>query len=179
MNPCQIVSGTGNRGYHEYLYQTRSDTDSPYITTGSAAYDAETDDTLKRRIKVRITDDVDGESASEFWINARGERITGSFATETSSGTISAGSNALTLSPAISTTEAVGKLIVIAGAGFAGRLMRTRIATAPTGTSITLTDKASTAVTAGDVWIGGAFCKVFQIEDLADWSSLPLPNNHA
>jgi hypothetical protein len=37
--------------------------------------------------------------------------------------------------------------------------------------------EALTAVSGGDVYVSGVIVNEFLLEDVADWSSLPLPNN--
>ncbi len=74
--------------------------------------------------------------------------------------------------------ETPGLLVRVAGAGLDGRYLETRLASvAAGGGSATMDREALTAVSGGDVYVSGVIVNEFLLEDVADWSSLPLPNN--
>lgn len=165
-----------NRGFNCYEYQTRTTTDDPWETVGFDAYDAEGTANLKRRIKVRCLDDADGEMPSNLWLNPNGEKILADLTPISTTGTISSGSTTMTASGL--TSEDIGKFVVIDGAGYGGRKLRAKI-TNVSGTTITLDQTARTSVTSQAVKAGGVYANTFVLDDLADWTGLPLPNNHA
>ena len=74
--------------------------------------------------------------------------------------------------------EKVGALIRIEGAGLKGRFLEcslTRVASG--GGSGYLSRDALETVSGADVYVSGVIVNEFLLEDVADWSSLPLPNN--
>lgn len=164
-----------NRGFMCLSYETRADTSSAWEEVGYDAYAAESNSDLKRVRKVRIIDDADADVPQNLWLNNHGEKILASFSAIDTTGTVAAGSDQLTVASA--TNAEVGKYIVITEAGPEGRNLRARI-TAVAGSILTIEPAAYTAITSKAVKGGGVFCKVFWIDDLADWSGLPLPNNH-
>jgi len=74
--------------------------------------------------------------------------------------------------------ETPGALIRIAGAGLKGRYHETNLVTvASGGGSGTISRAALEAASAETVYVSGVIVNEFLLEDVADWSSLPLPNN--
>jgi hypothetical protein len=176
-----------NKGLHEYVYQTRSTStlpqpsSDPWIDTTKAVYDAETTAAKKNKIKRRILTDEQQELAQDIWLNADGQarRVVALTPTQLGTGTITAGSTSLTL--ATGTLDAAihtGALIRFNGAGPLGRWLTTQIAAVTSPTTATLASKATTAVgTAKAIFVSGAIVNYFVMEDIADWSAVPLPNN--
>lgn len=171
------VSILPNRGFFHRVYQTRTTTSDPWEDVGYDAYTAEATGTLKRVIKVAITDDAETDVPSNVWLNDHGEAMLATFDQINSTCSTTANSTTVTsISPTLSADD-VGKYIVITGAGYEGRKLRVRIESQGGSTAV-ISQTAKTTGTGLAMKGGGAWCKVYQIEDLADWSSLPLPNNH-
>lgn len=57
--------------------------------------------------------------------------------------------------------------------------LTTKITSLSSTTVATLQRPAFTTISpAKQVWVSGAIINEFILDDLADWSSVPLPNNH-
>ena len=177
IDPEGWVSVLPNRGFYHYLYQTRTSTSAPWEDSGYDAYTAEGTSNLKRRLKQVITEDGEADVPTNIWLNDHGEKILASLDVINTTCNTTAGSTTIS-SIAVSLTAAdVGKYVVISGAGHQGRRLRARIES-QAGSSAVISIAAKTSVTGGAIKGGGAYCKAYQIEDLADWTNLPLPNNH-
>ena len=74
--------------------------------------------------------------------------------------------------------ETPGLLIRVEGAGLKGRYHETRlVSVASGGGSGVMESAALTDILGADVYASGVIVNEFLLEDAADWSSLPLPNN--
>jgi hypothetical protein len=90
---------------------------------------------------------------------------------------MTAGSGAITM---VSGTlpETVGALVRVEGAGLKGAVLASNIlSVASGGGSGYLSQDAMETVTGATVHASGVIVNEFLLEDAADWSSLPLPNN--
>lgn len=182
------ISILPNRGYNALEYQARFVTESntdpdkikytPWKTLDYAEWDASTT-TEKRVLKVRITEDTDAEVADSTWLDNHGQKVTATLDFQTVS-LVATAANAVLTYPGSGTqlqaTDA-GKFIVINGAGLGGRQLKTRIESVDGSGNATLHTAPQISGTL-NARIGGAWSNVFQVEDLADWSSLPMPNNN-
>lgn len=178
INPHGWVSILPNRGFYAFHYQTRTSTSAPWINAGYDAYTAETDGALKQRVKLKITEEGEADVPSNMWLNDHGEKVLADFEGIDTTVTTTAGSAVVSVTGAQQIgSEHKGKYLVIDGAGYQGRRMRAKI-TAASGSSATLSAAAQTQVTDAAAKAGGVWCNVYQIEELADWTNLPLPNNH-
>ena len=171
-----------NKGLHELVYQTRTGASAAWTTTTKALYDAKTPTTDRQVIKERIKSGKDEDVGSDIWLDANGQavRVPTLTTTQLGTGTITAGDATLTLATgAFLTTGAhVGALVRVFGAGAAGRPLDARIESVTSSTIAELSRNALTTVgTAKAVWLSGAIVNFFVLEDLADWSAVPLPNN--
>jgi hypothetical protein len=177
-----------NKGPHEYVYQTRSTAtvpqpeSDPWVDVTKAAYDAQTTAARKNKIKRRILTDEQQELAQDIWLDATGQarRVVSLTNTQLGTGTITAGSTALTLSTGtLDASLHTGALIRFQGAGPLTRWLTTQIVSVDSTTTATLARAASSTVsTAKAVWVSGALVNYFVMEDLADWTGVvPLPNN--
>ena len=118
--------------------------------------------------------------AGDIWLDAAGQsvKVPTLATTQLGTGGMTAGSTTLTLATgSFSTTSHVGALVRIAGAGPKGHFLDAQIAAVASSSSATLSIKASTTVTGKAVWLSGVIVNQFVLEDLADWTSVPLPNN--
>lgn len=171
------VSILPNRGPHHYRYQTRTTTSDPWEDTGYDAYTAESNGDLKQRLKEVCTDDADADMPENVWLNDHGEAVLSPLGGISTTCNTTAGSTAITGIGIALTAEDVGKFVVIAGAGHEGKPLRAKIIS-QTGSAAVISPAAKTTTSAASMKGGGVYCKVFQIKDLADWTGLPLPNNH-
>lgn len=183
INPAGWLTILPNRGFKCWQYQTRTEkaagpprTFNSWRNVDFGDYDTETDDELKRRIKVRIVDDADTDVPENLWLNRHGEKFVGSLVVVEDTGSMTEGSTSLTGLSTV-TADDIGKYIVVVGAGLNGRNHHSRINNF-SGSTATLVSAAKTSVTSAAVKVGGAWAQSYQIEDLADWTGLPLPNNH-
>lgn len=179
-----------NKGAHELVYQTRANATAIFQDTTVALYNAKTPTTDRQIIKRRIQTNEQQDTAGSIWLNSYGQAtLVRSFApTQLGTGTITAGSTALTLAtgslilpPTAGLPENghhTGALIRLQGAGPLGRWLTTRIETVLTTTTATLASPAKTTVTGKALWVSGAIVNYFVMDDLADWSAVPLPNNY-
>ena len=172
------VSILPDRGYHEYIYQTRADTESEWeVVTGVPAWTGDT--TTSRRIKVRLSDDNDLDTSAAYWLDRFGRSVGNFSGLNNITVATTAGSGTVTTADTVSVNN-IGAMVSIAGAGTFGRRHHARI-TAVTGSgpySLTVEPVCQTTDASTTLNSGGASCKIFQIDDLADWTGLPLPNNH-
>jgi len=168
-----------NRGPNQLIYQTRTSGSAPWSDVTKAAYDAQGDSNLKRVTKRPIESEEQQNLGGEIWLDKNGQAQTVTTLTSTSvgTGTIAAGGTSITMNTG-SLPEAPGALIRIAGAGLKGRYHETNLVTvASGGGSGTISRAALEAASAQAVYVSGVIVNEFLLEDVADWSSLPLPNN--
>jgi hypothetical protein len=168
-----------DKGMHEIIFQTRASTSAPWADVTKSTYDAEATANLKQRIKRKIQTTEQQDVASPMWLDHNGQatKILSLTSTPFSSGAMTAGSTTLTVASGLVEADHKGCLVIVPGAGPFGRKLEATITAVASGTSCTLSVKASTTVSGKSVYIPGARFKTFLLEDLADWSSVPLPNN--
>lgn len=166
-----------NKGLHELVYQLRVDTDSPWTDATYSAYDGESDGTLKRVIKRRINTDEQQAVADDIWLDHHGQavKVISLSAVAIGTGDMTAGSTTLTIS-GLDADRHTGAIVVVVGAGLRGKRLVTAIKSVGGGGAV-LYDAAKTTVTGKNVYLPGARFKAFQLEEIGDWSSVPLPNN--
>ena len=179
INPDGYYIVLPNKGMHELVYQTRTATDQPWADATKATYDAEATANLKQIIKRRIQTSEQQDVAADIWLDQNGQavKVLSLSTTTFSSGAMTAGSATLTVASGLVEATHKGCLVTVPGAGPFGRKLTATITAVASGTSCTLSIAASTSVTGKTVRIPGARFNTFQLEDLADWSSVPLPNN--
>jgi hypothetical protein len=168
-----------NKGLHELVYQTRTATDEPWTDTTYALYAAEGSASLKQTIKRRIATVEQQDVGDDIWLDHRGQAVKViSLTTSTlAGGAMTAGDRVLTVSGGLDAETHVGCLVVVPGAGLRGKRFVSTITSVGGATSCTVADQAKTTVSGKAVSIPGARFKAFQLEEIADWSSVPLPNN--
>jgi hypothetical protein len=171
-----------NRGVHELVYQTRTSTTASFQDTTWALYDAEANLTLKRVQKRKIKTDDGEDIAHDIWLDTHGvpQRIVDFRDTQLGSGTMVLGSTTLTMTGGTLDEEKhVGALVKVYGAGPKGRPLSAKILTiAVGGASCTLSVAAGKSAEDRPVWVSGAIVNYFVLEQVADWTDVPLPNNH-
>lgn len=170
-----------NRGIHELKYQTRVDTSSGFRDTTFALYTAETNPDLKRVEKRKIKTDDGEDIAHDIWLDINGEsqRIVEFTDTQFGSGSMAENSTTLTMDAGTLLEKHIGAIVKVYGAGPKGRVLTAKIVSkSDDGSSAVLSAAAGKAATDKPVWISGAIVNYFVLEELADWSDVPLPNNH-
>jgi hypothetical protein len=170
-----------NKGLNELVYQTRADTASPWNDVSKSTYDAESTPSLKRVIKRRIKDGQQQDIPSDLWLdnNGRAVRVIALSDTAFTGVATTAGSKTISVSGGGLNAEThTGCLVIIPGAGPFGKRLDCTITAVSSSTSATISVDASTSVTGKTMQIPGAVFRTFLLEDLADWSSVPLPNNN-
>lgn len=185
VNPSGYFIILPNKGFHELIFQTRSTStipqpdNDPWVDATKAAYDAEGTAAKKQIIKRRIQTSEQQDTAEPLWLDYNGQatRVISLTTTPLSGGAMTAGGTTLTVSSGLVEATHKGCLVIIPGAGPFGRKLEATITAVASGTSCTLSRKALTTVSGKSVYIPGARFKTFVLEDLADWSSVPLPNN--
>lgn len=182
INPSGYYVILPNKGKHELIYQTRGTTAAAWADDTKANYDAESDADLKRVIKRRIQTDEQQEVAADIWLDANGQaqRVLSLRTTQLGLGAMTAGDATLTLSSGTFATDGsmVGALVRVMGVGPKGRIFEARIDSVTDATHAELSALPRTTATGKAVWLSGAIVNYFVLEDLADWSTVPLPNNH-
>ena len=179
MNPIGWHILLPNRGPNQLIFQTRGNTSLPWADATKAQYDAEGDSNLKRIIKRPIESEEQQNLGGEIWLDENGQAVPVTTLTTTSVGTanITAGLDEITMVTG-SLPEKVGALIRIEGAGLKGRFLECSLTqVASGGGSGYLSKNALETVSGADVYVSGVIVNQFLLEDVADWSSLPLPNN--
>ena len=168
-----------NKGPNELVYQTRTSSTADWEDDTKANYDSKTPTTDRRIIKRPIESEEQQALGGEIWLDENGQATPVVSLTGTSIGTANTTAGSTTLTMATGTLpETPGLLVRVAGAGLNGRYLETRLASvAAGGGSATMDRKALAAVSGGDVYASGVIVNEFLLEDAADWSSLPLPNN--
>lgn len=179
INPSGYHIILPDKGMHELVYETRADASADFKPATKAAYDAKTPTTDRRIVKERIKDERLQDTAKEIWLDHNGQavRVISLTSTPFGSGAMTAGSATLTVASGLVEATHVGCLVIVPGAGPNGRKLEATITAVGSATSCTLSAVARTTVSGKSVLIPGARFKYFVLEDLADWSSVPLPNN--
>jgi hypothetical protein len=170
-----------NKGMNELVYQVRDGVDSEWSDTTVTAYTAKTPTTDRRIIKRRILTDEGQDVADDIWLNADGQatKVVSLNATAIGTANTTAGSKSITLATgAFDVAAHKGAMIKILGAGPLNRPLVARIDAVASTTAATLAIAAFTTVAAKTCYVSGAIVNQFVMDDLADWSTLPLPNNH-
>jgi hypothetical protein len=168
-----------NKGPNELVYQTRTSATADWEDDTKANYDSKTPTTDRRIVKRPIESEEQQNLGGEIWLDENGEATPVVSLTGSSIGTANTTAGSTTLTMVTGTLpETPGLLVRVAGAGLNGRYLETRLASvAAGGGSATMDRKALAAVSGGDVYASGVIVNEFLLEDAADWSSLPLPNN--
>jgi len=168
-----------NKGPNELVYQTRTSSTADWEDDTKANYDSKTPTTDRRIVKRPIESEEQQNLGGEIWLDENGEATPVVSLTGSSIGTANTTAGSTTLTMVTGTLpETPGLLVRVAGAGLNGRYLETRLASvAAGGGSATMDRKALAAVSGGDVYASGVIVNEFLLEDAADWSSLPLPNN--
>ena len=168
-----------NKGPNQLIYQTRTSSTADWEDDTKANYDSKTPTTDRRIIKRPIESEEQQNLGGEIWLDEHGQATPVVSLTGSSIGTANTTAGSTTLTMVTGTLpETPGLLVRVAGAGLNGRYLETRLASvAAGGGSATMDRKALAAVSGGDVYASGVIVNEFLLEDAADWSSLPLPNN--
>ena len=181
MNPLGYSIQLPNMGLNELVYQKRTTTSDPWTDTTKADYDTISTANLKQIIKRRIQTSELQDVSNPIWLDANGQatRVVSFGTTQLGTGTITAGSTTLTLSTGtFDATAHKGSIVRVQGAGPLNGWLNTKINAVTGSTTATLNRAAFTTIsTAKPVWVSGAIINEFILEDLADWSGVPLPNN--
>jgi len=165
-----------NRGANALYYETRPDQDTDWSIVGFEAYDDVEDENLRQIRKGRILDDYDADLSDNIWLNQYGEKELVSLTPLSTTGKMVEGLTTLVASGF--TEQMVGTYVSVDYAGFRQRPLKARIVTYNSATSVELSSAACGTVRGVAVRGGAARVNVFQLDDLADWSAVPLPNNH-
>ena len=168
-----------NKGPNQLIYQTRASSTAAWSDDTKANYDSKLPTTDRRIVKRPIESEEQQNLGGEIWLDENGQATTVTTLTATSIGTanMTAGSGAITMVTG-TLPEKVGSLIRIQGAGLKGRFLESNLLSiASGGGSGYLSRDALETVSGGDVYVSGVIVNEFLLEDVADWSSLPLPNN--
>jgi hypothetical protein len=180
INPLGWFTMLPNKGANELVYQTRTGSAAPWTDNTKAGYDA-TASANRRIIKRPIQTEEQLNTGGELWLNSVGQaiKVPSLSATQLGTGSISSLSKTLTLSTgSFDATNHKGALVRVYGAGPKGRPLEARIASITSSSVAELEGAAyTTVISAQPVWLSGAIVNQFFLEDTADWSSLPLPNN--
>ena len=168
-----------NKGPNELVYQTRTSATADWEDDTKANYDSKTPTTDRRIVKRPIESEEQQNLGGEIWLDENGEATPVVSLTGSSIGTANTTAGSTTLTMVTGTLpETPGLLVRVAGAGLNGRYLETRLASvAAGGGSATMDRAALAAASGGDVYASGVIVNEFLLEDAADWSSLPLPNN--
>lgn len=168
-----------NKGPNELVYQTRTSSTADWVDVSKSTYDGKTPTTDRRIIK-RPIESVEQQPLGNIWLDSdgRAQRVS-TFATSAiGTANMTAGSATLTMATGtLDSAKHVGALVRVIGAGPRGAVLQSRIASIASATSATLDLKAGTTVSGATIWLSGVIVNQFILEDLASWSSLPLPNN--
>ena len=181
INPLGFFVLLPNKGPNELIYQTRASSTAAWADTTKATYDGKTPTTDRRIIKRPIQTEEQMSTGGEIWLDANGQaqKVVTLQASQFGTGTMTAGSASLSLATgSLAAATHTGALVRVFGAGPKGKPLEARIDTVVNSTTATLSRNALTTVsTAKPVWLSGVIVNQFFLEDSADWSSLPLPNN--
>ena len=168
-----------NKGPNQLIYQTRTGASADWSDDTKANYDSKSPTSDRRIVKRPIESEEQQNLGGEIWLDENGQAVTVTTLTATSIGTanMTAGSGAITMVTG-TLPEKVGSLIRVAGAGLKGRYLESNLLSiASGGGSGYLSRDALETVSGADVYVSGVIVNEFLLEDVADWSSLPLPNN--
>ena len=180
-----VVSASGwcvvlpNMGPTELIYQTRASSTAAWSDDTKANYDSKLPTTDRRIVKRPIESEEQQNLGGEIWLDENGQATTVTTLTATSIGTanMTAGSGAITMVTG-TLPEKIGSLIRVEGAGLKGRFLDSNLLSIASGGGSGYPSRdALTDVSGGDVYVSGVIVNEFLLEDVADWSSLPLPNN--
>ena len=181
INPLGFFVLLPNKGPNELVYQTRASSTAAWADTTKATYDGKTPTTDRRIIKRPIQTEEQMSTGGEIWLDANGQaqKVVTLQTSQFGTGTMTAGSASLSLATgSLAAATHTGALVRVFGAGPKGKPLEARIDTVSNSTTATLSRNALTTVsTAKPVWLSGVIVNQFFLEDSADWSSLPLPNN--
>ena len=181
INPLGFFVLLPNKGPNELIYQTRASSTAAWADTTKATYDGKTPTTDRRIIKRPIQTEEQMSTGGEIWLDANGQaqKVVTLQTSQFGTGTMTAGSASLSLATgSLAAATHTGALVRVFGAGVKGKPLEARIDTVVNSTTATLSRNALTTVsTAKPVWLSGVIVNQFFLEDSADWSSLPLPNN--
>lgn len=181
INPLGFFVLLPNKGPNELVYQTRASSTAAWADTTKASYDGKTPTTDRRIIKRPIQTEEQMSTGGEIWLDANGQaqKVVTLQTSQFGTGTMTAGSASLSLATgSLAAATHTGALVRVFGAGPKGKPLEARIDTVSNSTTATLSRNALTTVsTAKPVWLSGVIVNQFFLEDSADWSSLPLPNN--
>lgn len=181
INPLGFFVLLPNKGPNELVYQTRASSTAAWADTTKATYDGKTPTTDRRIIKRPIQTEEQMSTGGEIWLDANGQaqKVVTLQTSQFGTGTMTAGSASLSLATgSLAAATHTGALVRVFGAGPKGKPLEARIDTVVNSTTATLSRNALTTVsTARPVWLSGVIVNQFFLEDSADWSSLPLPNN--
>ena len=187
INPDQWITVLPNRGYNELSYEWRLINDefvpqTDWIRTTYQEYLARQNvDLNQTRVrKIRITEDNDAETSNQLWLTEQGESIgPGAIALNgTLRATTTAGNTSITLTQGSVSAADIGTLLNIPGVGTEGRNLQCRITAVASPTQLTVYPPPQTARTGTQVWTYGLSANTFELDEIANWSNLPLPNNH-
>jgi hypothetical protein len=168
-----------NKGPNQLIYQTRASSTADWSDDTKANYDSKSPTSDRRIVKRPIESEEQQNLGGEIWLDENGQAVTVTTLTATSIGTanMTAGSGAITMVTG-ALPEKVGSLIRVEGAGLKGRFLESNLLSiASGGGSGYLSRDALETVSGADVYVSGVIVNEFLLEDVADWSSLPLPNN--
>jgi len=168
-----------NKGPNQLIYQTRTGASADWSDDTKANYDSKSPTSDRRIVKRPIESEEQQSLGGEIWLDENGQAVTVTTLTATSIGTanMTAGSGAITMVTG-TLPEKVGSLIRVEGAGLKGRFLESNLLSiASGGGSGYLSRDALETVSGADVYVSGVIVNQFLLEDVADWSSLPLPNN--
>ena len=181
INPLGFFVLLPNKGPNELVYQTRASSTAAWADTTKATYDGKTPTTDRRVIKRPIQTEEQMSTGGEIWLDANGQaqKVVTLQTSQFGTGTMTAGSASLSLATgSLAAATHTGALVRVFGAGVKGKPLEARSDTVVSSTTATLSRNALTTVsTAKPVWLSGVIVNQFFLEDSADWSSLPLPNN--
>lgn len=181
INPLGFFVLLPNKGPNELIYQTRVSSTAAWADVTKATYDGKTPTTDRRIIKRPIQTEEQMSTGGEIWLDANGQaqKVVTLQTSQFGTGTMTAGSASLSLATgSLAAATHTGALVRVFGAGPKGKPLEARIDTVVNSTTATLSRNALTTVsTPKPVWLSGVIVNQFFLEDSADWSSLPLPNN--
>ena len=168
-----------NKGPNQLIYQTRTSATADWGDDTKANYDSKTPTTDRRIIKRPIESEEQQNLGGEIWLDQNGQATPVVSLTGASIGTANMYAGITTITMASGTLpETPGLLIRVEGAGLKGRYHETRlVSVASGGGSGVMESAALTDILGADVYASGVIVNEFLLEDAADWSSLPLPNN--
>ena len=180
INPMGWFILLPNKGANELVYQTRTGATAAWVDVTKATYDGKSPTTDRQIIKRPIQSTEQMQLAGDIWLDANGQatKVPTLATTQLGTGGMTAGSATLTLATgSFSTTNHVGALVRVKDAGPKGHWLDAQITAVASSSSATLAIKASSTVSGKAVYLSGVIVNQFVLEDLADWTSVPLPNN--